>query len=128
LLSGLAILFLICLTPLRLMTQGTSEGLSTIVSVFIAAVIGITLAVAPLLAGTLSVGEERASGTQTWNLVLPMSIRRQWMLKFITGLLTCLASQALVLVVVRIIGGAVFDKELNLLFNAPLNRLVLFEL
>ena len=81
--SVLAVLCLIGLRPIRWLTEGKSEVLSTIVSSFAAVVIAISIGLAPLLAGTLSVGEERTAGTQTWNLVLPLSNRKQWLLKFV---------------------------------------------
>jgi TonB family protein len=128
LLSMSSVLFLLLLTPIRLMTQGSNETLSTIISTLAAVFPGIAFQIAPILGGTLSVGEERARGTQTWNLVLPMSVRRQWLLKFIIGLLTCLASQALVLITVSILGPHVLDQQVNLVFNSWSARLVVLGL
>jgi ABC-type transport system involved in multi-copper enzyme maturation permease subunit len=46
-------------------------------------------AVTPLiavLAGNLSVGEERSSGMHSWHMTLPVSARRQWLIKLSTAL------------------------------------------
>jgi multisubunit Na+/H+ antiporter MnhG subunit len=39
-----------------------------------------------ILAGTLSLGEERTSGTHSWQLTLPVSARRQWFIKLCMAL------------------------------------------
>ena len=40
-----------------------------------------------ILAGSMSLGEERASGTHTWHLTLPASAFRQWLIKLFMALL-----------------------------------------
>ena len=40
-----------------------------------------------VLAGSLSLGEEKTSGTHSWNLTLPVSVRRQWFIKLCMALL-----------------------------------------
>jgi hypothetical protein len=42
--------------------------------------VGSTLIIA-ILAGSLSLGEERTSGTHAWHLTLPVPARRQWLIK-----------------------------------------------
>jgi hypothetical protein len=39
-----------------------------------------------LLAGSLSLGEERTSGTHSWHMTLPVSARRQWLIKLFVAL------------------------------------------
>ena len=39
-----------------------------------------------ILAGTLPLGEERTSGTHAWHLTLPVSARRQWLIKLLMAL------------------------------------------
>lgn len=41
---------------------------------------------AVILAGCLSLGEERSSGTHAWHLTLPVPIRQQWLVKLATAL------------------------------------------
>lgn len=43
------------------------------------------LVIYAILAGSLSVGEERRLGTQLWHLTFPVSARRQWLIKLATA-------------------------------------------
>ncbi len=43
-----------------------------------------------ILAGCLSLGEERTAGTHSWQLTLPVSARRQWLIKLVMALSTSL--------------------------------------
>jgi ABC-type transport system involved in multi-copper enzyme maturation permease subunit len=47
----------------------------------------IIVIVIAILAGSLSLGEERKSGTHSWHMTLPVSARRQWFIKLFTALL-----------------------------------------
>src|SRR5262249_25002906 len=106
-----ATVFLFCLTPFRFVSYATNPILNKSAFILGNVVSAISLALTPLLAGTLSVGEERTVGTQAWNLILPMSIRRQWLLKLVTGILTCVLCQALVLNAASMVGGTTFRKD-----------------
>jgi hypothetical protein len=58
----------------------------------------IVTAVTPLiavLAGTLSLGEERSSGMHSWHMTLPVSARGQWLVKLCTALFAGLVCSAL---------------------------------
>jgi hypothetical protein len=44
-------------------------------------VVGISSLLVAILAGSLSLGEERTSGTHAWHMTLPVSARRQWLIK-----------------------------------------------
>jgi hypothetical protein len=72
-----------CVTLLELLhPQGLTRN-------FESAVVGValigTLMIA-ILAGSLSLGEERTSGTHLWHLTLPVSASRQWFVKLCTAL------------------------------------------
>src|SRR5215469_13675269 len=54
----------------------------------------------------LSLGEERASGTQAWHMTLPLSARRQWLSKLIVALLAGLACALLFPVLAMIAVGS----------------------
>src|ERR1700687_1075002 len=41
-----------------------------------------------VLAGTMSLGEERTSGTHSWHMTLPVSTRRQWLIKLVAAMFT----------------------------------------
>ncbi len=59
----------------------------------------------PILAGSLSLGEERASGTHAWHLTLPVSARRQWLIKLLVALFAGSVCAALLPLLVLTAGG-----------------------
>ena len=74
--------------------------------VFVGVVMLLFLLV-PVLAGSLSLGEERTSGTHAWHLTLPVSARRQWFVKLaVAGLAALLCAVALPLLVL-VAGGSI---------------------
>jgi hypothetical protein len=83
LISLLAAVGWACLTLFGLLYErGYSRNFET--AVVIVGVVS-TLMIA-ILAGSLSLGEERTSGTHAWNLTLPVSARRQWCVKLFVAL------------------------------------------
>jgi hypothetical protein len=54
--------------------------------------------VLPVLAGSLSLGEERTSGRQLWHLTQPVSVRRQWLIKLVMAMFAGLFCAMLVVV------------------------------
>ena len=83
LISLLAAVGWACLTLFGLLYErGYSRNFET--AVVIVGVIS-TLMIA-ILAGSLSLGEEKTSGTHAWNLTLPVSARRQWGVKLSVAL------------------------------------------
>lgn len=62
------------------------------------------------LGGILSVGEERRSGTQAWNMTLPISARRQWLIKLVISMLSGLACALLLPLLTMIAGGSLFGS------------------
>lgn len=84
----ITLLFLVCwacvVVTIRLMPQTVEwsawrEALPTLV-------LALYLPLAVMLAGCLSLGEERSSGTHAWHLTLPVSARRQWLIKLVMTL------------------------------------------
>ena len=83
LISLLAAVGWACLTLFGLLYErGFSRNFET--AVVIVGVVS-TLMIA-ILAGSLSLGEERTSGTHSWHLTLPVSARRQWFIKLCMAL------------------------------------------
>jgi len=65
-----------------------------------------------VLAGSLSLGEERASGTHSWQLTLTVSARRQWLIKLAmamsTSMVCAVGLPVLVVVAVGYVRGTPF--------------------
>jgi len=61
-----------------------------------------------ILAGSLSLGEERTSGTHVWHLTLPVPARRQWLIKLLMALFAGFVGAGLVplLIVGRLLGSS----------------------
>jgi len=57
------------------------------------------------LAGAMSMGEERTSGTHSWHMTLPVSSGLQWIIKLGVGLSTALVCAGLIPLLVLNIGG-----------------------
>jgi ABC-type Na+ efflux pump permease subunit len=78
--SGLIIIPLIVLFAYRTSADSTpivvSMGTIFLLSTLIA-----------ILAGTLSLGEDRSFGTHAWHLTLPVSARKQWSIKLLSGVI-----------------------------------------
>ncbi len=76
------------------------------------ATLGSLFLLAPVFAGILSLGEERASGTQAWHMTLPVSPLRQWLIKLAMALLAGFSSAVLLPLLVVIAVGSVFGSPL----------------
>ena len=73
------VLGVLCLAALQLVPGYSTEKVAFWVSTFI-----FSLALpSAILGGSLSMGEERASGTQFWHRTLPVSAMTQWLVKLI---------------------------------------------
>src|ERR1700674_2828555 len=101
LITLLAVLGWTCLTLFGLVPKRGSTG-NIPVAVVMVALFSILIAI---LAGSLSLGEERTSGTHSWHLTLPVSSRRQWLIKLFTALLAGSVCAVLLPVLVLIAGG-----------------------
>lgn len=64
------------------------------------------------LAGILSLGEERTSGTYAWHMTLPISAGRQWLIKLVMAMFAGLACSMVFPVLTMIAGGAVHGSPL----------------
>ncbi len=84
--------------------RGSSRNFET--TVLILGVVS-TLMIA-ILAGTLSLGEERTSGTHAWHLTLPVPARRQWLIKLFMALFAGFVGAGLVplLITGRLLGSS----------------------
>ena len=62
------------------------------------------------LAGILSLGEEKRSGTQAWHVTLPISVRRQWLIKLLMAMFAGLACAVLFPVLTIMAGGSLYGS------------------
>jgi hypothetical protein len=62
------------------------------------------------LAGILSLGEEKRSGTQAWHMTLPISARRQWLIKLLVAMFAGLACTVLFPVLTMMAAGSVYGS------------------
>jgi len=64
-----------------------------------------------ILAGSLSLWEEKTSGTQSWQMTLPVSARRQWMIKLFIAVFTGLVCAVLLPVLAMVVLGLIFGTH-----------------
>jgi len=100
LISLLAIPAWICLPVYGRAIERSSAAAVTMVLI----VLGLIPLIA-VLAGTLSLGEERTSGTHSWHMTLPVPARRQWLIKLVMALLAGVVCPTLLPIVVLMAGG-----------------------
>ncbi len=108
-----------CLTMLRLVPEHGFGRLfprhpgSPTFLLFMAVGLVAALSIAiSILAGVLSLGEERTSGTHAWHMILPVSARSQWLIKLVIAMLTGLVCAGLLPVLVLIAGGSLYGSPL----------------
>jgi hypothetical protein len=63
-----------------------------------------------ILAGSLPMGEERMSGTHSWSMALPVSVRRQWLIKLSVSLVSGVLCVSLVMTAASVLLGGSFAK------------------
>jgi hypothetical protein len=105
LISLLAAVGWACLTLFGLLHErGFSRNFETAV-----AIVGVisTLLIA-ILAGSLSVGEERTSGTHAWQLTLPVPSLLQWLIKLLVALFAGIVGAGLL---PMLIAGRLFESS-----------------
>jgi hypothetical protein len=77
------------------------------------AIISILSGLIAILAGGLSLGEERTSGTHSWHMTLPVSARRQWLIKLVMAMLAGVVCAVLLPTLVVIARGFIFRSPLR---------------
>ncbi len=116
LLTLLTLLYLAFLTPFWLVPERfvfghgpERESLAPIAIVVMMPVIAL-IGLIVILAGSLSLGEERTSGTHAWHMTLPVSARRQWLIKLFLALFAAPVCAVLLPALVLIAGGSIFGS------------------
>ena len=95
-----------CLTMFRLVPERGSTKEFPVAVVML----GAFSTLIAVLAGSLSLGEERTSGTHSWHMTLPVSARRQWLIKLLMALFASVVGAVLLPLLVLIAGGFRFGS------------------
>jgi hypothetical protein len=123
LLTLLALAFLLCVAPLRLFSFPGRDAIIADAGVL---VVSMFLLMASVLTGSLSMGEERQLGTHSWHLMLPVSVRVQWVIKVVSNMLAIAACGYLVLRTADFLLGPVFQTGFRGLLNNSEPSVLLF--
>jgi len=122
LLMILCIAGLIVLSPARNMQWQYSQWIN---GPFLAVcLVGIYALLTWILAGALSVGEDRAAGTLSWHMTLPVSAGLQWTIKLVVVLATTLVG----LLLVGGTGALIYGKPFTDYLGEPLTRGALLQI
>jgi len=104
--------YVACLAIFRLLpAPPVSEPRTVLEWVLLGPLVTLCIALAGL-AGILSMGEERTSGTQAWHMTLPIPSRRQWLIKLVVAMFAGLACSGAFPVLAMLAGGAVYGSPL----------------
>ncbi len=111
LITALSLVYLTCLTLFRfiLLRESAAPHPEGVQLALFTPVILFTPLIA-ILAGSLSLWEERKSGTQSWHMTLPVSARRQWLIKLLMAMFTGLVCAVLLTVLVMAVLGFIFGS------------------
>ena len=111
LITALSLVYLTCLTLFRfiLLRESDAPHPEGVQLALFTPVILFTPLIA-ILAGSLSLWEERKSGTQSWHMTLPVSARRQWLIKLLMAMFTGSVCAALLPVLVIAALGFIFGS------------------
>lgn len=77
------------------------------------------------LAGIISLGEERTTGTQAWQMTLPISSRAQWLIKLAVGMFAGLACAVLLPLLAMIAVGSVYGSPFMFVYLRALPSLLI---
>ena len=113
LISFMSLVYVTCVTLFRfiLLRESTDPRPEGVQFVLYTPVILFTPLIA-ILAGGLSLWEEKTSGTQSWHMTLPVSARRQWLIKLVIAMFTGLVCAVLLPVLVMVVLGFIFGSPL----------------
>ena len=110
LLTALTLVFLVVLVPFRLMPGGAASRWMGTLAVGVTAMYAVLVAI---LAGTSSLGDERESGTHSWHMTIPFSVRAQWLVKLAVALLLSVVCVQVVVGAGELLLGAPYANNEN---------------
>lgn len=106
----LVLLDVACVAALRLFPSPPGAEPRTVLQwALFGPLVSVCIAMAGL-AGILSLGEEKTSGTHAWQMTLPISSRRQWLIKFVMAMLAGPSCSVLFPVLTLIVVGSFFGS------------------
>jgi hypothetical protein len=108
LLTLVCVVVVICLAAFQLLPRISREKLAVIAAV----VVIVSNSLSIILAGSLSMGEERTLGTQSWHQTLPVSAGLQWLIKLAASISVSFGSLVLTVALAQILFGEPFVKLL----------------
>lgn len=112
LIAFVIVLYVACLAVFRLLPAPPEvEPRSVLEWVLLGPLVSLCIGMAGL-AGILSLGEERTSGTQAWHMTLPISARRQWFIKLAAAMFAGLTCSLVFPVLAMMAGGAAYGSPL----------------
>jgi hypothetical protein len=106
----LVVVYLACLAIFRLLPTPPVLLPQTLLQWVVLGPPAITCVGLGGLAGILPLGEERTSGTFAWHMTLPISARRQWLIKLVVAMVSGLACTVLLPVLTMMAGGSVYGS------------------
>ena len=121
----LVVLYVTCLAMFRLLPAPPALLPHTVVQWALLGPLGATCIGMAGLAGTLLLGEERTSGTHAWHMTLPVSARRQWLIKLVVAMFAGLACAVLLPLLNMIAVGSVFGSPFMFVDVASLPDLLI---
>ena len=106
----LVVLYVACLAMFRLLPAPPVPEPRTVLQwAIFGPLVSVCIAIAGL-AGILSLGEEKTSGTHAWHMTLPISSRRQWLVKFVMAMLAGPSCAALFPLLIMIVAGSFYGS------------------
>jgi len=110
LITALSLVYGTCLTMFRFILLRQSEAPPPEGVWLVLAIPAFAFPLSAILAGSLSLWEERTSGTQSWHMTLPVSARRQWLIKLLMAMFTSLICAVLLPILVMHVLGFIFGS------------------
>lgn len=106
----LVLLYVACLAMFRFFPSPPVQEPRTVLQwALFGPLVSVCIALAGV-AGILSLGEEKTSGTHAWHMTLPISSGRQWLIKFVVAMLAGPSCSLLLPILVMMVAGSFFGS------------------
>jgi hypothetical protein len=125
LITSLAVLYVACMGLLKLLPVAAQPNPSSNAQLAAFAPLPLLFLLIAILAGSLPLGEERTSGTHSWQMTLPVSVGRQWLVKLGVAVFAGLACAVLLPLLALIATGTIYGSPIRYVELHALPHLVL---